>query len=526
MKYLGDNRCMPIAEQPILVDIPEQPEQKAKPLRGELKLRSVNREQTMLVQIYVEDLVAADHKVRAIWELVKGMDLTRFTEPLRTTKGCAGRAAWNPQLLVSLWVYAYSEGISSAREIERLMPWEPAMQWLGGLETVNAHTLSDFRVEHKVALDELFAQLLALLEGEGLVNLEQVMHDGTKIRAQAGADSFRREKTLRQRLAEAREAVKQMGDPQAEAPAKSRKQAAQERAARERMKRLESALEELTVLQAEKKQEGEKAEVRVSLSEPEARKMKHGDNAIAPSYNAQITTEAEHKIIVGVHATQCSSDANSLMPALEEVAQNLEKTPQQVVVDGGFTNRNNIIGCVGQQIDLVGSLPDPKERSEAAMKSQGIDPDFAPHHFVILEDGKRLQCPAGFSLEQLGQSVKQHGDPYQQYRARGEDCLSCRYQPQCCPKTPARGRTVSIRLAEPADVAAFRKKMESAESKAIYRRRGEVAEFPNAWIKEKLGLRKFRVRGLVKAESELLWACLTYNIMQWVRLIWRQPAMA
>jgi hypothetical protein len=289
---------------------------------------------------------------------------------------------------------------------------------------------------------------------------------------------------------------------------------------------LESALEELTVLQAEKKQEGEKAEVRVSLSEPEARKMKHGDNAIAPSYNAQITTEAEHKIIVGVHATQCSSDANSLMPALEEVAQNLEKTPQQVVVDGGFTNRNNIIGCVGQQIDLVGSLPDPKERSEAAMKSQGIDPDFAPHHFVILEDGKRLQCPAGFSLEQLGQSVKQHGDPYQQYRARGEDCLSCRYQPQCCPKTPARGRTVSIRLAEPADVAAFRKKMESAESKAIYRRRGEVAEFPNAWIKEKLGLRKFRVRGLVKAESELLWACLTYNIMQWVRLIWRQPAMA
>ena len=107
---------MPIAEQPILVDIPEQPEQKAKPLRGELKLRSVNREQTMLVQIYVEDLVAADHKVRAIWELVKGMDLTRFTEPLRTTKGCAGRAAWNPQLLVSLWVYAYKSGVSAARE--------------------------------------------------------------------------------------------------------------------------------------------------------------------------------------------------------------------------------------------------------------------------------------------------------------------------------------------------------------------------------------------------------------------------
>jgi len=405
------------------------------------------------------------------------------------------------------------------------MEWDPAMQWLTGLKTVNAHTLSDFRVEHKAALVELFAGLLALLEAEGLVSLEQVMHDGTKIRAQAGVDSFRREKTLRERLAEAWEAVKQMRDPQAEAPAKNRKQAAQERAARERVKRLESAMEELAVLQAEKAKKGGKDEARVSLTEPEARKMKHGDNAIAPSYNAQITTEAEHGIIVGAHATQCSSDANSLMPALEEVARNLEKKPRQVVVDGGFTNRENIIECAAQGIDLLGKLPDPKERSEAAMKANGIDPNFAPHCFRIVEQGERLECPGECSLEQLGKSVK-HGNRYQQYQAGGEDCLSCRHQPQCCPKTPERGRTVSIRLEEHPEMAAFRQKMATGESQAIYRRRGPVAEFPNAWIKEKLGVRKFRVRGLVKAESELLWACLTYNIMQWVRLVWRQRVMA
>ena len=521
---MADNRSMPIDEQAILLDIPEQPEPKSKPQHGELKLRSVDRQQTVMMNVDLENVIPSDHKARAIWALVERLDLSQFTEALRTTKGCPGRAAWHPELLVSLWVYAYSEGISSAREIERMMSWEPALQWISGLETVNAHTLSDFRVEHKVALDELFAQLLALLEGEGLVNLEQVMHDGTKIRAQAGADSFRREKTLRERLAEAREAVKQMADPQAEAPAKTRKQAAQQRAAQERVKRLESGLVEMTVLQAEKEKEDEKAKVRVSLSEPEARPMKHGDNAIAPSYNAQITTESSHKIIVGVHASQCSSDANSLLPAVEEVAENLGKTPQQVVVDGGFTNRNNIIECAAQQIDLVGSLPDSKERSEAAMKSQGIDANFAPHHFRILEVGQRLECPAGCSLETVRQSVKR-GDLYRQYQARGEDCQACQYRLQCCPKSWEQGRTVSIREQEQADVAAFRKKMQSAESKAIYRRRGEVAEFPNAWIKEKLGLRKFRVRGLVKAESELLWACLTYNIMQWMRLIWRQPVM-
>ena len=405
------------------------------------------------------------------------------------------------------------------------MEWEPGRQWLGGLAAVNHHTLSDFRVAHKASLDELFAQLLALLEREGLVSLEQVMHDGTKIRAQAGGDSFRREKTLRQRLEEAQQVVAQMGDPRAEAPAKGRQQAARERAARERAERMEAALRERAALQANQQTDQEQAGVRVSLSEPEARVMKHGDNAIAPSYNAQITTEAENKIIVGAHLSQCSSDAHSLMPALEEVSKNLEKKPEQVVVDGGFTNRDNIIKCAAQQIDLVGSLPNPAERSAAAMKAQGIDAAFAPSQFKILEEGQRLECPAGCGLEHVRQSWKRE-DRYEQYQARGEDCLACQFQRQCCPKHPERGRTVSIRVAEQADVAAFRKKMEAPESRAIYRRRGEVAEFPNAWIKEKLGLRKFRVRGLMKAGSELLWACLTYNIMQWVRLVWRQPAVA
>ena len=516
---------MDLASSPLLVDIPEQPAPPpAAGPKGPPKLRLVNRQQTTLALIYVEELIPADHKARAIWELVGRMDLSAFSQPLRTTAGCAGRPAWDPRLLVSVWVYAYSEAISSAREIERGMEWEPGLQWLGGLEVVNHHTLSDFRVEHREALDELFAQLLALLEGEGLVSLEQVMHDGTKIRAQAGGDSFRREKTLRQRVEQARQVVAQMGDPRAEAPAKDRRQAARERAARERVERMEAALREWTALQAGQPTESEKAAVRVSLSEPEARIMKHGDNAIAPSYNAQITTEAENKIIVGAHLSQCSSDAPSLMPALEEVAKNLEKKPGQVVVDGGFTNRDNIIQCAAQQIDLVGSLPKPEERSAAAMKSQGIDPAFAPSKFKILEDGRRLECPAGCGLEYVRQSRKR-GDRYQQYQARGENCRACPSQRQCCPHHPERGRTVSIRVQEQDDVAAFRKKMEAAENRAIYRRRGEVAEFPNAWIKDKLGLRKFRVRGLVKAGLELVWASLTYNVMQWIRLSWR-PAVA
>ena len=117
---------------------------------------------------------------------------------------------------------------------------------------MNQHTLSDFRVDHQRALDESFAQLLAMLEKAEVLSLEQVMHDGTKIRALAGADTWRREKTLRERLKQARELVAQMGDPGAAESGNKRKQAAEERALREQAEKLEAAVKEMAALQAEK----------------------------------------------------------------------------------------------------------------------------------------------------------------------------------------------------------------------------------------------------------------------------------
>ena len=514
----------PATQNPLL-EIPEQPEpEEQRPVTTPPRLRTVNRDQSLVAQIWVDELIGPDHKARAIWELVGQLDLSPFEEPLKSRQGGAGRAAWDPQLLVSLWVYGYSEGIGSAREIERLMQWEPGFQWLAGLAQVNHHTLSDFRVAHRQPLDGLFAQLLAMLESVGLLSLERVMHDGTKIRAQAGADTFRREESLRKHLERARQAVEALAEETAEAPAGDRRQAARQRAARERKERIEGALQEWEKLTAESS-EKEKAEQRVSITEPEARRMKHGDNAIAPSYNAQLSTDAQNKIVVGAHLSQSSSDARSLQQAIDEVEENLDRAPAQVVVDGGFTNRDNIKACAERNIDLVGSLADPVERSEASMKAAGIDPAFAPHHFKILDNGKQLECPGGCKLKYAGQSRKRE-DLYRQYRAQGADCQACQYQKRCCPNQVEKGRTVSIRVEEQADVAAFRKKMEQPEQKAIYRQRGPVAEFPNAWIKEKLGLRKFRVRGLVKAETELIWACLAYNVMQWFRLTWRDAAAA
>ena len=511
-----------MGEQPNLLEMPAGPpaESEAGEPAGLAapKLRTVDRAQMRMANLYVEELIAADHKARAIWELAGRLDLDRFAESLKTRSGSAGRPAWDPRLLVSVWVYAYSEGIGSAREIERLLEYEPGFQWLCGLTGINHHTLSDFRVKHKRGLDELFAQMLGLLEREELLSLERVMHDGTKVRAQAGADSFRRRKTVEEHLGRARKVVEEMGDPRED---RNRREAARDRAARERAERLERVAGELARIREEKEPE-EREAARVSLTEPEARLMKQGDHAFAPSYNLQISTDAKEKVIVGIHLSQNSSDAGSLPEAVEEIENNLGRKPGQIVVDGGFTNRGSIEAMAEKQIEMIGSMKDPEERSAAAMKAMGIDPAFAPRFFVWDAASNTLRCPADRRLEYVGQSRK-NGNVYRQYRAEGNDCAACPFRSKCCPKSAA-GRTVSRLEAENGAVAAMRRRMGTAEAREIYRQRGAVAEFPNAWLKDKIGLRKFHVRGKVKAAAEAVWACLTYNIQIWIRLRWRKQA--
>ena len=182
--------------------------------------------------VEVEKLIGEDHAARAIWELVGRLELRAFYQVIESSAEQGGRPAFDPQLLISLWVYAYSQGIGSAREVARRCEYDPAFQWLTGCEEVNYHTLADFRVERQKELDELFTQVLAALSKEGLITLEQVMQDGTKIKALASTRSYQREGTIREHLERARQRVEEMGDPRKDEASPKAKQAQATGAAR------------------------------------------------------------------------------------------------------------------------------------------------------------------------------------------------------------------------------------------------------------------------------------------------------
>ena len=323
-------------------------------------------------------------------------------------------------------------------------------------------------------------------------------------------------------LEQARQQVAAMGDPRVEEPV--RRQAARERAARERQQRLEGALEELAKIRDNKTGTEAKQQARVSQTDPQARIMKQSDGGFAPSYNVQLSTDAAHGIIVGVGVSQAASDYGELVGGVERVEKNMGQVPQQMVADGGFTSRENILAMADKEVDFVGSLDEHAAQSGGQLRRRGVEEAFYPQAFIYDAQQDLYRCPTGHFLRHDGQENR-IGVVHHRYRANPKDCATCPVKARCCPQNAVKGRTITRAVEHPV-VVAFVQKMQTPEAKAIYRQRGGVAEFPNAWIKTKIGLRQFRLRGRLKVLMESMWACLTYNIQQWIRLRWRVQPLA
>ncbi|MCK6557351.1 transposase, partial [Candidatus Binatia bacterium] len=200
------------------------------------------------------------------------------------------------------------------------------------------------------------------------------------------------------------------------------------------------------------------------------------------------------------------------------VEENVDERPKQMVVDGGFVNRENIVALDDKEIELIGPVPEVRS-SAGQMQRRGVDEAFYPAAFRYDEATDTYSCPASKTLHYSGKE-RRIGQTIYQYQAAATDCQVCPFKERCCPTAKAAGRSLTRRV-DDAAVQEFAERMETEPAKAIYARRGAVAEFPNLWIKSKLGLRQFRLRGVTKVGMEARWACLTHNVQLWMRRCWR-----
>lgn len=338
---------------------------------GRPRFKPPNRTQVEFRACCWNDLLPDDHPAQIVWEHVKSLDLSPLYHRIKAIEGRPGQPPIDPRILMALWLYATLRGIGSARELDRRCETDLPFQWICGGVSVNYHTLADFRTAHVEFLNDVLTASVAVLIHEDLVTLDRVAQDGMKVRASAGAASFRRGPTLEECLADAREQVQTLQteletDPTA---ANRRQQAARERAARERAERLQKALEQLPLVQQQKSDDEAKQKARVSTTDPEARVMKMPDGGFRPAYNVQLATDTQTQIITGVDAINSGGDQGKLAPMVEQHEQRYEETPDAMLVDGGFVKKEDIDQVSPPQGGTVVYAP--------VMKSK--DPNRDPH---------------------------------------------------------------------------------------------------------------------------------------------------
>lgn len=325
------------------------------------RYETANRAQIELIATDLEALLPPGHAARLVWRFVEGLDLSPFYATIKAREGGAGRSPIDPKILIGLWLYATIDGVGSARALDRLCGSHDAYRWICGGVSVNYHTLSDFRVGHQVALDQLLTQSIATLRHKGIVTLARVAHDGTRVRASAGVGSFRREGTLRECLKEAQKLVERT-QRQADG-ALTPAEAAQARAAADRVARVEEALAELPAVaaakarSASKRQQQKPKEARVSTTDPTARVMKMSDGGYRPAYNIQFATDHDSDVIVGVAVTNAASDQQELIPMLTQIETRVGDYPETLLVDGGFVAHEAIDAVTRRGVRLLAPVP-------------------------------------------------------------------------------------------------------------------------------------------------------------------------
>jgi transposase len=316
----------------------------------------------------LEETIPPEHDVRTVWKIVASWDLTRFLDTIRARGDDPGRAATDPRILIALWLYAATQGVASARELDRLCRESDPYRWICGMVSLNYHTLSDFRVAHHEALNDLLTQMLTVLIRAEVVSVERIAQDGTRVRVSAGKASFRGRKSLEQARQKAQahlEIINRQAE-RLEEETTTRKKKAQHRAAKEKLERLDAALSELAEIEKAKAEQKDKPskknEAKASTTDPETRFMRMPDGGTRPAVNMQLAVDTNSRCVVDVDVTNAGSDAGLSEPMRNDVEDRTDQKVKGQLLDGGYVKLEAIDQAAAAGTTIYMPVPKPRKK--------------------------------------------------------------------------------------------------------------------------------------------------------------------
>ncbi|XIA65360.1 transposase [Bradyrhizobium sp. TZ2] len=344
----------------------------------DIRIRQAECRQTGFELVDLESLVVDDHPVRAVWTFVEGLDLQVFYDRIKARGETPGRPATDPGILLALWLYATADGIGSARGLARLCEHHTIYRWICGGVGVNHTMLSEFRLESGEFLDRLLTSSLAALMKEGLITLDEVITDGTKVRAAASRSSMRRRKTLSELEEEARTRVAELKQELEADSAAGERRFLKRRlsAAEDRARRVAAALAKHPATTKEGTDQTKEDEPpaggksgknpkqeRVSTTDPDAPLMKMADGAVRPAYNVQVASACG--FVVAIEPVQRRNDRGLAPAMVAQVEQRCGKLPDRLLADTGAMTAADIV-TIAQAHPSVQVFSPPPARKEAS----------------------------------------------------------------------------------------------------------------------------------------------------------------
>lgn len=440
------------------------------------------RDQVGFESMCLDDLLSPDHRARQVWAYVESCDLTALYEKIRAVAGGAGRAPIDPAILMALWLYATLESVGSARLLERLCTSDAAYRWICGGVGVNYHTLADFRVEAGPLLDDLLTRSMAALVQARIVDVSCLGVDGVRVRASAGASSFRSQSRLGQLHDLARQKVESLkGELNADPAANTRRATERKlREAQERQQRIEAAQKAAAAIEAARAREAteqrrrkprKSKSPRGSTTDAQARVMAMADGGYRAAYNLQFKTDPKSGCVIGLEVTNQASDRGQLDDAAQEIERRYGVRPKRLLADGGYAGKDEIQALHEKDIEVFCPLPRPRGKPAAATP-------------VLVEPAPVEPAVA---------------------------------EPVLAEPAPVEPAPVKRKRKEKPGVIAWHERMNTDEGKAIYARR-TPCERPHADVRNR-GLYRFLVRGMEKVKAVALWHVTAYNFLQIQRLM-------
>jgi transposase len=441
----------------------------------------------------LEEWVGPEDPARFIREFVRALDLRGIAEEAETpaVDNAMGRPHYAFELLLSVWLYAYVNGLRSSREVERACGSLLPMMWLAGTHRPDHNTLWRFWARYRDKLHDVFVQSVKVAIRANAVGMVLHAVDGTKILSRASRRSNWHREDLKKLLAAAETRIEKL---ESEIAAAGTQDGPDDRLP-EQLQNQKALSETIRTAIAELEEAGQE---HLNPHDREARMMVTNSGRTEFAYNAQVAVDQKHGIIVAASVTDEANDQRQLIPMLEQVEQNAGTVAGTTLADSGY--------------DTAEALGEAEKRNAAVVvapkvRRNAVHP-YHTMHFRYDRERDSVQCPRGEWLGRTG-TRRHHAKPYavQTYRCTVYEACPVRWQ---CSRD-RNGRLIEITPYHDA-VLRHRQRLDDPQQRMLLRKRPGIVERTFAEIKETLGFRRWSVSGSAKVQAQWSMICAAMNL--------------